>query len=132
MTGPEPEPAPERAPLPLRVACLVAGAEGVVLVVYAVIVVLDLTGDRVAMGLTSSGFLALYGGFLVFASARLLRLDDWSRAPVVMAQLIQALVGFSFWGGDTVPVAIALIAAAIVALGGVFHPRSLAAMADAD
>lgn len=123
---------PAAVPLPLRVACLVAAAEGVVLAVYAVVLLLNLTGERVTMGVTSSGFLAVYGAFLVFAAYRLSRLDSWARAPLVMAQLIQGLVGFSFWGGSTVAVGVALVGSAAVALVGIFHPRSIVVMAEAD
>ncbi len=56
------------------------------------------------------------------------RLRSWARAPVVLAQLIQLLVGFGFWGGGTTLVAVVLVGVAVAVLVAVLHPRSIAAL----
>jgi hypothetical protein len=72
----------------------------------------------------------VYGGGLVAVAWFLLRLRSWARAPVVLAQLIQLGVAWSFRGGDSVAVAVALAVVAAVVLVGIFHPASLDALAD--
>jgi hypothetical protein len=49
---------------------------------------------------------------------------------MVGAQLIQLGVAFSFWGGGTTAVSIALGLAAIVVLAGVLHPDSIDALTE--
>jgi hypothetical protein len=81
------------------------------------------------MGITSVAFLVLYGAFLGLCAHRLWHLHSWARAPVVMGQLIQIPVGISFWGGSTIPIAVVLLVSAAAVLVGIFHPRSIAALA---
>lgn len=108
--------------------CLVV-LEAAVLAGYAITVLPALEGSRLAMGLTTVGFFGVYAAGLAFCAWRLLRLQSWARAPVVLAQLIQVLVGVSFWGGPTTLVGVALVLVGVVATAGVFHPASLAALA---
>ena len=51
---------------------------------------------------------------------------------VVLAQLIQLGVAWSFKDGDTVLVAAALAIVALVVIAGILHPRSIAALAADD
>ena len=125
QAGAAPRPA---APLPLTVATGLVALEAAVLVVEGVALVPALSGDRLTMGVTSVFFFLLYGGFLAVLAWRLHRLESWARAPVVLAQLIQVLVGVSFWGGSTTGVAVVAIVVGLVVLAGVFHPASLAAL----
>jgi hypothetical protein len=71
----------------------------------------------------------VYAGFLGLCAWRLLRLHSWARAPVVLAQLIQVMVGVSFLGGATTPVGVGLVLVGVLTLAGVFHPASIAALA---
>ena len=89
----------------------------------------SLEGERLVMGVTSVAFFLIYGGFLGYAAWQLNRRRSWARAPFVLAQLIQILVGGSFWGGGTTYVAVALIVVGLVVLAGIFHPASIAALA---
>jgi hypothetical protein len=108
-------------------ACALAVLEAVVLVGQAFLVLPALDGQRLAMGLTSALFLALYGGGLAWCAWCLARGQTWARAPVVLAQLIQVLVGFtSDWTPDLI--GWVLVAVALAVLVGIFHPRSLAAL----
>jgi len=125
--------APRRGvPSPLSVAASIAGIEAAVLVIQGVTLLPALHGERLAMGATSVAFFLVYGVFLGYCAWQLYRLHSWARAPVVLAQLIQALVGAGFWGGSTTPIALVAIVTALVTLAGIFHPSSLAALEDAD
>jgi hypothetical protein len=116
----------------LTVAASVAGIEAAVLVVQGLVLLPALHGERLAMGTTSVLFFVVYGVFLAYCAWQLYKLHSWARAPVVLAQLIQALVGINFWGGSTTPVALVAVVAALITLAGIFHPSSLAALAGAD
>jgi len=106
--------------------------EGLLLVGYAVLELLNIQSGRVAMGLTTSLFFLLYGAGLLLCAWGLSRHDSWARSPIVLAQLIQLGVAWSFWGGETKLVALVIAAAALVVLVGVFHPASLRALEQAD
>jgi hypothetical protein len=116
----------------LTVAASVAGLEAVVLVIQGFLLIPALHGQRLVMGATSVAFFVVYGVFLGYCAWRLYRLRSWARAPVVLAQLIQALVGVGFWGGATTPIAVVALVAALITLAGIFHPASLAALDGAD
>ena len=119
-------------PSPLTVAASVVGVEAAVLLIQGLTLLPAMHGERLAMGATSVVFFVVYGVFLGYCALQLYRLHSWARAPVVLAQLIQGLVGASFWGGKTTPVAVLAIVAALVTLAGIFHPASLAALEEAD
>ena len=91
------------------VACALAVAEAVALVLQGLLLLPALEGDRLTMGLTSTLFFVLYGAGLAWCAWCLVRGQSWARAPVVLAQLIQVLLGLGFWGGDTTAVAVVLV-----------------------
>ena len=124
MTGPSTS---RPAPLPLRLAALLAALEGVLVVAYGVAELLSVTGSRAAMGLTATVFFLVYGAALVYFAWALTRLRSWARSPVVLAQLIQVLIGWSFRGGATA-LTVGLIVSGVAVLVGVFHPASLRAL----
>ena len=119
-------------PAPLTVAVSLVAVEAAVLLLQAVVLLPTLTGERLALGVTWVLFFLLYGGGLAFCSWQLWRLASWARAPVVLAQLIQVMVGASFWGGATTVVAVVAIVVAVLTLVGIFHPQSLAALEPSD
>lgn len=98
------------------------------LVLYGLSLVPSIEGEKLAMGATSLLFFLVYGCFLGFCAWQLYQLHSWARAPMVLAQLIQILVGASFWGGSTTIISIIAVAVALLTLAGVFHPASLAAV----
>ena len=125
---PLPSPDRRRVPLPLVVACALVALEALALVVFGLVELRSVEAAKLTMGLTTSLFFAVYGvGLAVFAWL-LYRLQSWTRAPVVLAQLIQLGVAWSFRGGATTSVAVALALVAVLALAGIFHPASLAAL----
>jgi hypothetical protein len=114
------------------VALVLVALEAVVLVGEGVSLLAALRVERLTMGVTSVVFFLVYGGFLGLCAWNLRRLRSWARAPVVLAQLIQILVGTGFWGGSTTVVSVVLVVVGLVTLGGVFHPASLAALQPAE
>jgi hypothetical protein len=119
-------------PAPLIVAASLTALEAVVLVINAVAELVSLDAGRVTMGLTTSAFFVVYAVALLACAWGLSQLRSWARSPVVMAQLIQFGVAWSFWGHGTTYVSIALIIVAAVVLAGVLHPASIDALADED
>ena len=102
--------------------------EATLLVLQGLTLLPALEGERLAMGATSVAFFLLYGGFLGYCAWQVYRLHSWARSPIVLAQLIQILVGASFWGGATTIVAIVAVVLGLLTLVGIFHPASLAAL----
>ena len=100
-------------------------------------VLLALRGDRQRQRsrgsrwvLTTAVFFLGYGAGLLLCAWQLTRRASWARSPVILAQLIQLGLAWSFWGGDTTLVAIALAVVALVVGAGVLHPDSMRALAD--
>src|SRR5690606_28943373 len=124
-----PEPATTGAvPAPLVVAVSLVAVEAVLLVLQGVAELFAMSSQRVVMGATTALFFVVYGLGLAVCAWGVYRLRSVARAPVVVAQLIQLMVAWSFWGGSTTWVAISLGVVAAVVLAGLFHPASLAAM----
>lgn len=134
MTDPaQPHPAGARSlPAPLVVATSLAAVEGVLLVLYGVVELTAVQGDKAVMGVSTAVFFLLYGAGLSFCAWKTYRGESWARSPVVMAQLIQLGVAWSFWGGSSTVASVALGLVALVVLAGIFHPASLAALSDQD
>ncbi len=117
-------------PAPLVVAASLAAVEGVLLVLYGLVELTAVDAEKAVMGVSTAVFFLVYGAGLVFCAWRMHRRESWARSPVVMAQLIQLGVAWSFWGGSSTPAAAALGVVALLVLVGVFHPASLAALTD--
>ncbi len=125
VSTPAPAPSP---PPPLAVAASLVAVEAAAFVLLALFELGNIQGEKLVLGITTAAFFLAYGAFLAYAAWRLYRLHSWARAPLVLAQLIQVLVGGSFWGGSTTAVAVVAILVGLVTLAGVFHPDSLAAL----
>ncbi|MBD8870133.1 hypothetical protein [Nocardioides donggukensis] len=124
--GPAGNRIPRDLPPPLTVAASLAAIEGLGLLAYAVLEVAATTSSRLAVGLTTSFFFAAYGAVLIGCAWALTRGRSWSRSPVVLAQLIQLGVAWSFRGGDTTLIAVALGLVALIVIAGLLHPASIA------
>jgi hypothetical protein len=120
----------DAVPAPLKVAASLAAVEAALLLMYAVVELFNLSSGTVAVTLTTSAFFALYGAALMFCAWGLVLGRSWSRSPVVLAQLLQLGVAWSFRGGDTTLVAIALAAVALIVIVGVLHPASIEHLSD--
>lgn len=127
-----PAPARNGAPAPLVVAASLVAVEAILLVLQGFAEFIALSGQRMAMGVSTALFFLVYGAGLAFCAWTITRLRSWARAPIVVAQLIQLAVAWSFRGGSTTPVAIALALVGVLVLLGIFHPASIDALADDD
>lgn len=121
---------PSGRPAPLTVAASLAFVEALVFLGLAVTEALALRTDLAVMGATTAVFFVFYGAALALCAWGLSRLRSWARAPVVVAQLIQLFVAWGFRGGQTTWLAVGLAVVAVVVLAGIFHPRSIDALAD--
>jgi hypothetical protein len=121
---------PTRPPAPLTVAASLVVVEALVFVILAVAELAALEGRRALMGATTAVFFLVYGAGLGFCAWAVWRLRSWGRAPIVLAQLIQLLVAWNFWGGATTWVAVALGLVAAVVVAGLLHPQSVDALAE--
>ena len=117
-------------PAPLLVAASLVAVEGLVLVLYGVLEAAAITGGRVTMGVTTAIFFLAYGGGLLACAWALRGRRSWARGPVVLAQLIQLGLAWSFRGSAPLALVLALAGVALVVLAGVFPPASLDALAD--
>lgn len=136
MTDPAqpPVPSPDRAtvPPPLAVAASLVAVEAAMLVIFGVVELRSIETSKLTMGVTTSLFFGVYGVGLGLCAWQLYRLRSWTRAPVVLAQLIQLGVAWSFREGATTFVSVLLTVVAVLVIAGVFHPASLRALAQAD
>ncbi len=117
-------------PAPLIAAASLVALEAVLLLGYAVLELVSVSSDRVALAVTTSLFFAAYGGLLLACARAITRGRSWGRSPIVLAQLIQLGVAWSFRGADTTLVAIALAVVAVVVLAGLLAPSSVDALSD--
>ena len=115
-------------PAPLVVAASLVAVEGLLLLGYAVLELASISADRVAVALTTAVFFAAYGLLLLSAAWAVTHGRSWARSPIVLAQLIQLGVAWSFRGGETTAVAIAIAVVALVVLVGILLPSSIDAL----
>lgn len=114
-----------RQPVSLAVAAGVAALEGLALLVYGIIQIPAITTARIVMGATDAGFFLLYGGFLLFAAFKLSRGHSWAWAPIMLAQLLQITVGYT-WGDPGV--AAVLVVPGVIAAAALLMPASIRAL----
>ncbi len=122
----------EQATSFVRVAAALVGAEAVALLGFAAVELLAVDSKRLALGVTTVVFFAAYGGGLALCARGLVSLQSWCRGPIVLAQIIQLGVAWSFLGIDTTWLAIALSVAAVVVLASVLAPSTTEALERGD
>lgn len=115
-------------------AVVVAGLEAVAYGAWGVVALAAFDPDQAAFTVSVGLFFLALAGFIGFCALRLRAMHVWARSPLVMLQLIQIPVAISLWGdGVWARVAnVLMLSLSAVALFGIFHPRSLAALEDAD
>jgi hypothetical protein len=119
-------PASGRRPLTIVVAAAVLALEGLVGLVYAGLEVGQVRMSRAEVGVGVAILMAGFGLLLLLVARGVFRGRRWSRGPAVATQLILLPIAWSFRGGATTWVSVALAALAIAVLVGVLHPRSTA------
>ena len=126
--------ADERVPVSTtRVPVLVVAAVVVVLEAFTLLavgasVVFGSERGRLVLDVTTTVFFLLYGCGLLVCARGLVLARRWTRAPVVLAQLIQVLVAWSFLQGSTRWVAVLMAVAAVTVLGSVLSPPATRAL----
>jgi hypothetical protein len=108
-------------------AALVA-LEGLALLVLAIAALVTLTSDRLVLGATNAAFFCAYGVGLAVCARGLVRLRSWSRGPVVLAQLIQLGIAWSFVGRSTAWLSVLLAVPAALVLAVVLAPSTTSAL----
>jgi hypothetical protein len=117
-------------PSPLLVAASLVAVEGVLLVAYGVLEAANVHTDRVAMGVTTSLFFAALGAVLIGCAWLVVRGRAWARSPIVVAQVMFLGLAWSFLGGATTWVSVALALVAVIVLVGLLHPASVDALSE--
>jgi len=109
----------------LTVAAALVSLQGLVLAVWAILVLVHIS----TMSVTTAIFFLAYAAALGLCAMGLWRLRSWSRAPIVLTQLIT--LGLA-WDSrhSNIAVAIVLAIVALATLGCVLHPASLEALSD--
>lgn len=115
-------------PRQIVAASVLVAAEAMTLLAFGVVEAALVDADRVAVALTTAVFFWLYSAGLLAAAGALWRLRGWSRGPIVLAQLIQLGVAWSFHGGDTTWLAVGLALPAGACLGLVVSPATTSAL----
>jgi hypothetical protein len=126
VTDPQTTSATPARPFTLTLAAGLAGLQALALVVLAALELTALTDGRLTMGLTTALAFGLLGAALAFCVWSVWNGRSWGRAPIMLAELIQLGLAWSF-RDDTV-VALALAAYALVVIGALLAPSSVAAL----
>lgn len=117
-----------RRPPQLTAAAALAAVEGLAALGFGVIEIAQVRLFRAVVGVGVAFFMIAFAVLLLVAARGLLQVRRWARAPVVVVQLIMLPVGWSFRGGQTTWVAVAMIIVAIITLLLILHPRSTRAL----
>ncbi|MDO5683835.1 MAG: hypothetical protein Q4G46_13540 [Propionibacteriaceae bacterium] len=122
-------PEPQRvAPTPVKVAAALLGLVATVAAVLGVLEAVNVRSERAVVGVGATILLVAYAAALVFVARGLLRLRAWSRGPAVATQVVQLPVAYSFLGGSTTWVAMALAGVSITAIVCLVLPSSTRAL----
>jgi hypothetical protein len=118
------------APLPLRVAAVLVGLEGIAITALGATEAIRTTSARVVMGATTALFFVVFGLALVACAWGLRRVSTYARGPVLIAQLIALGMAWSFKDPSTWGISVALAVPAVAVLVAMLHPATLAALDD--
>jgi hypothetical protein len=116
-----------RRPLTLVAAAILVAIEALIAVGYAATEIGQIRMSRAVVGIGVAVLMACFGLLLLLVARGVYLGRRWSRGPAVATQLILLPIAWSFRGGATTWVSIALAVLAIAVLVGVLHPRSTAA-----
>ncbi len=115
-------------PPPLTVAASLAGVQGGLLVLLAVLEIGHVSSQRVSLGVATGLFFLVYGVALIGCAFALTRRHGWARGPVLLTQLIQLGLAWNlreFW-----PIALLMALTSLVVIAGMIHPATTDVLAD--
>ena len=115
-----------RRPLTIVVAAVLLALEGLLGLGYAGVALAEVMMARAVVGVGVTILMAVFGLLLLLVARGVFLGKRWSRGPAVVAQLILLPIAWSFGGGVTTWVSVALGVLAIAVLVGVLHPQSTA------
>jgi hypothetical protein len=95
--------------------------EALIFAVLAVLELLNVSSERVGLGVGVTLFLVVIAGGLLFAAWRIAHGDAWARSPLVFAQLLQLGLAWNF-RGDASWVAPTIAVPAVVVLACLLAP----------
>ena len=108
------------------VAAASLALEGLLGLGYAGVALGQVRMSRAVVGVGVAILMASFGLLLLLVARGVFLGRRWSRGPAVVAQLILLPIAWSFRGGATTWISVALAVLAIAVLVGVLHPRSTA------
>ena len=108
----------------MKAAAAVVGVEALTLVGLGIAEIFAIDSERIALGVTNTIFFVLYGALLLWCARSLVACHSWSRSPIVLTQLIQLGVAWSFAGGDTRWLAVLLAVLGIGVLAAMLAPST--------
>jgi hypothetical protein len=112
----------------IRGAAALVGVEALSLLVFATAALFTIDSDRIVLGATNAAFFFVYGLGLGLCARGLARLRSWCRGPIVLAQIIQLGIAWSFAGQGTVWLSVALTVPALLVLACVLAPSTTHAL----
>ncbi|WGX94918.1 hypothetical protein [Nocardioides sp. L-11A] len=113
-------------PPPLTVAASLAGVQGLVLLMLAVLELASVTDSRPGVAVSTAVFFGAYGAVLTAAALALWRRHGWARGPVLITQLI--VLGLAWNLREQILIAVGLAALGLVVIAAVIHPATIAAL----
>jgi hypothetical protein len=115
-----------RRPLTITVAAVLLALEALLALAYAALEVGQIRTSRPVVGVGVTTLMAGFGLLLLLVARGVFLARRWSRGPAVATQLILLPLAWSFVGGQTTWVAVALAGLAITVFVSLLHPRSTA------
>lgn len=113
----------------LLTVAVIVSLEAFVFAVLAILELLNVSSERVGMGVGVTLFLVVIAAGLLWAAWRLAQAEAWARSPLIFAQLIQLGLAWNF-RGDPAWLAPAIAAPAIVVLVCLLVPPVTHALSD--
>lgn len=122
-------PSPQQpAPKVVKVAGVLLALVGVAALVMGVAVTISTVPSHPIVGIGSGLFLAAYGIGLGLVSRGLWRTRRWSRGPAIATQVLHLPVAWSFLGGHTQLIGVAVGAVALIIIGCLVSPPATRAL----
>jgi hypothetical protein len=115
-----------RRPLTIVAAAILVSVEALIALGFAAIEIAQVRMSRAALGVGVAILMACFGLLLLAVARGVFLGRRWSRGPAVVTQLILLPIAWSFRGGVTTWVSVAIAMLAIAVLVGLLHPRSTA------
>jgi hypothetical protein len=120
----------QAAPAPLTVAAGLVLVEAIVLLGYALSLLGNIDSRHPQVAITTAIAFVLFAVGLIWCVWAVTQGRSWARSPIILSQLIQLGVAWSFRGGATTLLAIGLALGAVIVLAGMLHPASIDYLSD--